>query len=297
MTNQAPRPLAESVAGLEPCRVCGQDLAPLFKAAVLERYQVAYGCCPNCGLIQTQAPYWLAEAYDQAISCRDVGLVRRNLELRAKLRDVIMGHFPPGGRFLDYAGGYGLLVRLMRDEGFDFHRHDPLCANIFAQDFDIGLLRQERFTLITAFELLEHLQDPGQVLRDLLTHTDSVLFSTRLQPRPQPRDVRDWWYFCPRSGQHITFYTLKSLQHLAAETGTALHTDGTGLHLLTRRVFDRNPVEKPRGLLPSLERRLHRWQGWLRKQRYAGRMPKSLLPGDARAAETSTAGNAAPGPS
>jgi predicted RNA-binding Zn-ribbon protein involved in translation (DUF1610 family) len=281
MTNQPPHLRVESVAGLEPCRACGQELAPHFVATVLERHQVAYGRCPNCGLIQTQEPYWLAEAYDQAISCKDVGLVRRNLELRDKLRDVIMGHFPSRGRFLDYAGGYGLLVRLMRDEGFDFYRHDPLCANIFAQDFDIELPAQDQFTLITAFELLEHLRNPGQVLRDLLTHTDSVLFSTRLQPRPQPLDVRDWWYFCPQSGQHITFYTLASLRHLATATGTALHTDGKGLHLLTRCVFARNPLEKPRGLLPSLERRLHRWKNWLRKHRYAGKMPESLLPADA----------------
>jgi hypothetical protein len=50
-------------------------------------------------------------------------------------------------------GGYGMFVRLMRDGGFDFHREDPLCDNLFAQGFD----RQDdgTFELVTAFEVFE----------------------------------------------------------------------------------------------------------------------------------------------
>ena len=269
---------------------------PIFQARILDRHDATYFRCPACGLIQTEPPYWLAEAYDQAIAIQDVGLVRRNLELAAKLRTILLGHFDPGGRYLDYAGGYGLMVRLMRDEGFDFQRHDPLCANIFAQGFDLTdlpyipdipclpYLADHRFEAITAFELLEHLEEPTETVRRLLEHTDSLLFSTRLQPDPWPRSVDDWWYFWPQTGQHVTFYTLPALRVLAEKTGTNLHSDGTALHLLTRRTFPTDPLARPKGVLASLERLLGRWQRSLHKRMFPVKPPQSLLSVDARRA-------------
>ncbi|WP_051822513.1 class I SAM-dependent methyltransferase [Desulfonatronum thiodismutans] len=280
----------------EPCRVCEERTAPIFQARILDKHDVAYFRCPGCGLIQTEPPYWLAEAYDQAIANQDVGLVRRNLELAAKLRNILLAHFDPGGRYLDYAGGYGLMVRLMRDEGFDFHRHDPFCTNIFAQNFDLPDLpylpaipclpdlASHRFEAITAFELLEHLQEPTATVRRLLEHTDSLLFSTRLQPDPWPRSVDDWWYFWPQTGQHVTFYTLPTLRVLAEKTGTTLYSDGTALHLLTRRTFSTDPLARPRGVLASLERLLERWRRSLNKRMFPVKPPPSLLPEDGRRA-------------
>ncbi len=45
--------------------------------------------------------------------------------------------------FLDYAGGYGVFTRLMRDIGFDFYWHDPYTQNLFANGFekDIKLIQ------------------------------------------------------------------------------------------------------------------------------------------------------------
>lgn len=277
----------------EPCRVCAERTAPIFQARILGKHDAAYFRCPGCGLIQTEPPYWLDEAYDQAIAIQDVGLVRRNLELAAKLRTILTAHFDPTGRYLDYAGGYGLMVRLMRDEGFDFQRHDPLCENIFAQGFDVRdlssltdskELANQRFEAITAFELLEHLVEPTATVRHLLEHTDSLLFSTRLQPDPRPRSVDDWWYFWPRTGQHVTFYTLPALRVLAEKTGANLHSDGTALHLLTRRTFSADPLARPRGVLAFLERLLERWRRSLNKRMFPVKPPSSLLPEDARRA-------------
>lgn len=280
------RPASRMAMSAGSCRVCTVRVQPHFKAEVLGRYQVEYSRCPECGLIQTEPPYWLAEAHDQAVSALDVGLVRRNLDFAARLGDLLAQHFNSGGRFLDYAGGYGLMVRLMRDAGYDFQRHDPFCANIFAQEFDVPDLSGQRFELITAFELLEHLEAPVPVVERLLGHADSLLFSTRLQPEPVPTGVDDWWYFWPQTGQHVTFYTLPALRCLARQTQTFLHTDGTGLHLLTRRDFAVSPLMRPGGLLHALERMLGRWQRSLRKRiSSASGRPPSLLPDDVRRVE------------
>lgn len=252
---------------------------------VLGRHQVDYFHCLGCGLIQAEPSYWSTEAYAQAVSALDVGLVRRNLDFAGRLQDILPRHFDAKGRFLDYAGGYGLLVRLMRDAGYDFQRHDPLCANIFAQGFDVPDLSGHRFELITAFELLEHLEEPVSVVGLLLEHSDSLLFSTRLQPVPAPAAVDDWWYFWPQTGQHVTFYTLRALRLLAEQTQTVLYTDGTALHLLTRRNLTANPLKRPRGVLGTLEQILGRWQRSLRKRRDRTLgTPESLLPEDVRLA-------------
>lgn len=272
---------------LEPCRVCKQQVNYHFKALVLGKYQVAYGLCPACGLMQTEKPYWLAEAYAQTISAQDMGLVRRNLRLSEVIQEVILDHFHPGRRFLDYAGGCGLLVRLLRDAGFDFHRHDPLCANMFAAGFDIPKLQdEERFELITACELFEHLVEPQAELRKLFSHTDSVFFSTQLCPEATPRSVEDWWYFFPETGQHLTFYTLDALRRLAKTTGAQLYSDGDSLHLFTKRTLSASPFRKPGSLLRRLDRMLARLRRSLRKSMFAAPPPASLLTQDAMGARS-----------
>ncbi|TVQ98624.1 MAG: class I SAM-dependent methyltransferase [Desulfovibrionales bacterium] len=279
-------PISQGGLQADSCRICTGPVHPHFQAQILGRHQVSYFRCPECGLIQTEPPYWLAEAHGQAVSALDVGLVRRNLDFATRLEAFLTRYFHPGGRFLDYAGGYGLMVRLMRDAGYDFHRHDPYCANIFAQGFDVSELSGQRFELITAFELLEHLETPVSVVKQLLNHTESLMFSTRLQPEPVPTHVDDWWYFWPQTGQHVTFYTRPALQRLADQTRTTLYTDGRGLHLLTRQHYTANPLHRPKGLLAALDRLLERWQRSLRKRMVpAPGRPPSLLPEDVQRAE------------
>jgi len=58
---------------------------------------------------------------------------------------------------LDYGGGHGVFVRIMRDFGFDFRWSDCYATNIYARGFEGDVhLRHE---LVTAFEVFEHLVD------------------------------------------------------------------------------------------------------------------------------------------
>ena len=68
--------------------------------------------------------------------------------------------FDPKAKFLDYGGGYGMLVRLMRNYGFDFYYFDKYCQNLFANGFDLKDSACSRFELLTAFELFEHFSEP-----------------------------------------------------------------------------------------------------------------------------------------
>ncbi len=99
------------------CKICESESHKFAKASVLGKYDIDYFQCSNCGFVQTEEPYWLEEAYSDAIASSDVGLVFRNTTLSQKTDNIIFNIFNHEAKFLDYGGGYGLFVRLMRDLG------------------------------------------------------------------------------------------------------------------------------------------------------------------------------------
>lgn len=207
----------------------------------MERHPVAYWRCGTCAFIQTDAPHWLDEAYREPIAREDVGLVARNLQVAETTRLLVGWALDPDGVFLDFAGGYGLLVRLMRDHGLDFRLHDPHTPNLFALHAEVSDISEcGRWELVTAFEVLEHLVDPRGELERLLGHTDTILATTSLYPEPGTSAFDDWHYWAPEAGQHISFFHERTFAHLAEALGVRYVGHDRTFHLLTRRRI--NPV-------------------------------------------------------
>ena len=217
------------------CQICNRPSVFFANALLLKKYKIKYYRCDNCGFVQTEDPYWLEEAYSQAIIRSDVGLVDRNLRLAKISKIIISAFFNPNAKFIDYGGGYGLYVRLMRDAGFDFFRYDKYCVNLFAQDFEADVNGQFQYELLTAFEIFEHLANPCEEIYKILSFSKSMLFTTELLPSVCPKPD-EWWYYGLGHGQHISFYTLKSLSILAKKVGLSLYSDGRSLHLLTPKI-------------------------------------------------------------
>jgi transcription elongation factor Elf1 len=230
--------IAKGVAGNSPtgveCPICSVSRRQVFQAKLLRKYDVNYFHCESCGLIQTERPYWLDEAYSNVIADADTGLVSRNLEIARKLAGLLYFCFDPDAQYLEAAGGYGLLTRLMRDKGFDFRWHDPYCENIFARGFEWDPLNgSARGGAVTAFEVLEHVLSPIDFIRNALTQakTSTIIFSTLLYEGEPPRP-EEWWYYALESGQHISFFRRDTLKILADKLGLRLYTHGS-FHVLT----------------------------------------------------------------
>ena len=201
---------------------------------VLEKYPVQYFRCEQCGFIQTEPPYWLDEAYGNTITRSDLGLVGRNIACARYAPAMILAFFNRHARFLDYGGGYGLFVRLMRDQGFDFYRSDRQAQNLFAVGFDAADNSNTNYELLTAFEVFEHLVEPLNEMERMLCFSRNILFSTRLVPSPPP-DLNAWWYYGMEHGQHVSLYTHRALSHLAKQFGLNIYSNGRSVHLLTDR--------------------------------------------------------------
>ena len=121
----------------QACRLCGQTAALAFETRVLRRHRARYFLCSFCGYLHSEEPYWLEEAYRTPISIPDTGVVQRNLVNAWRLSALLFCIADAKGRFVDLAGGYGLLTRMMRDNGFDFYWSDRYCENLFARGFEV----------------------------------------------------------------------------------------------------------------------------------------------------------------
>lgn len=232
----------------DTCRVCGNASRFSFSQPVLSR-PVKYFDCSRCGYLQTQMPDWLDEAYSSVINSADTGIMQRNL---LNVGRVVMTLLSLGrlgaGQVIDHAGGYGILVRMLRDVGVDAYWRDKFCENLMARGFEAG---RQKCELLTAFEVFEHLVHPLQELDAMLRDAPVVLLSTDLVTSLETPPA-DWWYYGPEHGQHIGFFRPATLTWMAQKVGCHHATDGLSLHL-----FSRTPIPR-------------RWRLMVRLQRLAG---------------------------
>lgn len=218
------------------CKICSSGASLFSQATILNKYLVSYYKCSECGFVHTEEPYWFDEAYSQAINSSDVGLVNRNIMFSKVASALILAFFNSNGRFLDYGGGYGLFVRIMRDRGLDFYWLDEFCSNIFAKGLEHDIMRGDAYELLTAFEVFEHLKDPYGDISKMLRFSKNVLFTTELLPAHIP-EPGSWWYYGLEHGQHISFYTWRSLSVIAKKFNLNLYSNGRSWHLLTDKTI------------------------------------------------------------
>jgi hypothetical protein len=213
----------------DSCPLCGDRSKTLFVRKVLGKYEANYDFCTPCDYIFVPNVYWLEEAYSEAIADIDTDIGVRNIlnSLRLSAFLYFSMNDRGSGRYVDVAGGYGLLTRLMRDLGFDFYWSDPYAKNDFSRGFeykkDIGPCKA-----ITAFEVLEHTLNPFNFIKDRLEEcqSETIIFTTETFQDGEPPSPEAWSYYAFDTGQHISFFSERGLRKLAGRLGLLYRRQG-----------------------------------------------------------------------
>jgi hypothetical protein len=194
------------------CRVCNAESKFIFKAKILDKYSIGYYQCERCGFLETEEPYWLEESYRISINISDTGLAKRNIELSRNIAVFLYFVYGKNENYVDYAGGYGLFTRLMRDIGFNFYHSDLFTENLFATGFEAA--QDKNYRALTTFESFEHFVNPIEEIEKMMKLSQNIIFTTELLPTIVPRPSQ-WWYYGLDHGQHISFYSIKTFRFIA----------------------------------------------------------------------------------
>jgi len=215
------------------CLICNIESNMLMNDTILGKYKIDYYLCLDCKCIFTEEPYWLEEAYKNPIVVTDTGIMERNLAICDALMKIFNHYFNENVKVLDYAGGYGILTRLLRDRGVDAYWHDIYTTNLLARGFEYD--GKSKVDVILAFEVLEHLPNPLEAIIEIMSKTDCFVFSTQFLDKYDYKSNKDWWYFIPESGQHIFFLSNTAIKKLATLINCN-YTTVNGLHILYRNI-------------------------------------------------------------
>ncbi len=225
---------------MKKCALDDEEMTPLFKQMVLGKYEAQYYRCPACGLIQTEDPYWLEEAYADAIVLADTGIMHRNLHDFIRVVSCLYALGVRNGTVVDIGGGYGILTRLLRDAGFDALWSDKYCQNIVARGFEAesGV---ESAEVLCAFEVMEHVHNPLEFFQSAIGRymPRHILCSTELVSGVPDRD---WWYYGFNAGQHVSLYSERAMHVLAGHCGMCYYRLPRNLHLFTK--LPQKPVRR-----------------------------------------------------
>jgi Methyltransferase domain len=212
------------------CCVCGATTAFAFSARIMGARFVSYFRCSGCGIIATEPPTWLSEAYEHALADIDTGEVDRAARVCRRVVALSL-LLRLKGRAVDYGGGHGLLVRMLRDSGLDFYWMDPHAENVFARGFEAV---PGEYELLSLIEVMEHVPEPVPFLRDLINrYRPTFLFFTTELHEPEETPPQTWFYYGFESGQHVCLHTHRSLGRLAELLQCYLVSMGP-YHLLSR---------------------------------------------------------------
>lgn len=68
--------------------------------------------------------------------------------------------------------------------------------------------------MVTGIECFEHFVDPMTEIKEILSYSRNIIFTTELLPYPIPKP-NEWWYYGLNHGQHISFYSERTLKFIA----------------------------------------------------------------------------------
>lgn len=209
------------------------------KIFALAGIPVYYALCGQCGFcFAPELATWTLEQFEEQIYndeyvLVDPGYIDTRPRANAASLLAMFANRANCIRHLDYGGGSGVLVNVLKESNWQSVSYDPFV------DKDICIERLGKFDLITAYEVFEHVPDAQKLmanLRSLLSPNGLILFSTLLSDGNICANQRIyWWYAAPRNG-HISLYSKNSLIVLAQRNGFNFGSFSVGFHVFFTNV-------------------------------------------------------------
>jgi hypothetical protein len=199
------------------CLICGNETFISMQGLIMGKYLTDYHSCEKCECIFINNPFWLKEAYSESIVRMDTGIMVRNYNVVNALMIIFKAYFKSDVKVVDFGGGYGILTRMLRDKGVDAYWDDKYSQNLVCRGFEYN--GTSAVDVVLAFEVMEHLENPIKTLKEILSKTNCFIFSTDLLPQLNYTSNDEWDYFAPEAGQHIFFYSEKTLKTIAHKFG------------------------------------------------------------------------------
>lgn len=169
--------------------------------------------------------------YNQHYEAIDPDYVLKRPTANANFLKDLFKDLPKQIKHLDYGGGNGLLSDLLKDAGWDSVSYDPFNDTISA------IVQGDKFDLISAFEVFEHVPDVDALMQDicgLLKQDGLIIFSTLVSDGHILSHQRlTWWYASPRNG-HISLFSKRALMLTAQKFQLNLASFSDGLHIMFR---------------------------------------------------------------
>lgn len=248
--------LLDQANGGVPCKICDShatpfDLVDFNKTGHHSKYPygvagipVRYDRCDNCGFIFTgffdsfTADQWSEYVYNDEYY---IGVDPEYAEIRPQYNARWFSTLLAGRKGsllgLDYGGGNGRTVELMRTMGWAYDCWDPFGHTDMAPE------NAGRYNFCSSMEVFEHTPDPVGSLRSLVEKCSPdklmIMIGTGAHDGIVTDETRlNWWYAAPRNG-HISLYSKKSLEMLAAKFGLDYVSLSMGTHLMVRGYSER----------------------------------------------------------
>ncbi len=228
--------MVENYKSDENCRVCG-GVTRFFEMATILDFDAQYVICDQCKSMQVTNPHWLSDAHSKAISGLDVGLVSRTTVASRLITSFFKLQRIGQVSGIDWAGGTGLLTRMLRDSGLDVYSYDKYAdqelASVFVAD-EQSL--KSKMTFVSAIECFEHLTNPDLDFRNVSHDKDYLILTTETLPSPTPfPSSKSWWYFMPETGQHVTFASPEGIRQFGRNIGFDFYLRVGDMHFFARK--------------------------------------------------------------
>jgi SAM-dependent methyltransferase len=226
------------------CKICGSETEPAgSKTGTFRRETFVFRRCPSCRFTFITNPWLDYENIYSADYYAGKGadpLVDYEFELDHPEETIrlyewrgisaVVGSLTrvePATTWLDFGCGNGGLVRYCRSRGlqqtfgFEHGAIRDKAARLGVPFLDESELEQRAgaFDVITAIEVLEHLEDPLETLRFLrrLLKPDGLLFLTTGNAAPFAANFLQWKYVVPEV--HMSFYEPETLRRALIQAG------------------------------------------------------------------------------